>query len=97
MSIFHSPWLWVLCVGTPVVWKFSGMVIYYLAEHYTTVLGDLEQLGRPRTDGKFAGNAVVAGGRSVVVIVIMYARDVGLIFSLQHCGSLCCARTKRSL
>jgi hypothetical protein len=63
MSIIYSPWLWAFCAATPLLWKLSGAVIYRLAIHYTTVLGDLEQLGRPRADGKFPGNAVVAGAR----------------------------------
>jgi hypothetical protein len=59
-------WLGVILILLPFAWHLTGRALYAYLVRTTTVLPYLEHLGGERLDGRFAGNAVVAGGRCVI-------------------------------
>jgi hypothetical protein len=44
-------------------WRCLERIAYYQLVRHTTVLHHLARAGEPRMDGKFSGDAVIAGGR----------------------------------
>jgi hypothetical protein len=65
MLMSTTLWLCLAVPAVPLAWRLTGRAVYAYLVRTTTVLPFLEGLGRSRADGKFSGNALVAGGRCV--------------------------------
>jgi hypothetical protein len=64
-DLFNRPWIWGSLIVVLLAYQALSKLIYSRLVRHTTILRNLDTLGRARTDGRFAGTAVVAGGRRV--------------------------------
>jgi hypothetical protein len=62
-DLLNRPWIWGALLVIPFAYQALNRLVYSYLVRHTTILGDLDTLGRARKGGRFAGTAVVAGGR----------------------------------